>query len=144
MSRRHKALMEYTLEHFDELITRYNLDINKEVTNYGFSITLENADNSMSVYYGTHPYDYPFYFDVRYCKQSFFNKRNVLYKTDTEEITSLWGFGKDLNTKISTSLEQDIPMIDKCCQKAIEMFEYFEKMSSEEYLIAHKKFSQDR
>jgi hypothetical protein len=123
------------------LTERYYLAVIKEkkVGVHGFSIQLENEKDFMNIYYGTHPYDYPFAFDVRYCKQKYINKDFCLYATDTKEITSLWQFDTALDTSITGDFERDAPVISECCKKAVEMFAHFQAMSDDEYRDAQNR-----
>ena len=125
---------------FEGIISKYDLRVSKDNTGgYGLSIELENERDFMSVYYGFHPYDYPYEFSVRYCKQSFIDKNFVLYRTDTKQITPLWMFDRNINIQLTGSYEEDAQVITECCKKAVEMFEYFQAMSNEEYYEASEE-----
>ena len=127
-------IIAYILDCFDDLIAKYRLSVNvRKQTETITGIDLENKSDAMYICYSTHPSDYPFRFDVRYCKQKYIDKDFALYRHDTMEIVSLWRFDKHLNTTITGSLEKDIPIIYECCKKASEMFIYFQGISDDEY-----------
>ena len=137
----HDEIINYVLDCFDDLIIKHNLAVNIEIPlKTLFSIDLENKNDFMHICYSTHPSDYPFSFDVRYCKQKFFDRTCALYRTDTREITSLWRFDKNLNTTITGSLKKDMPIISECCKRTSEMFDCFQNMSDAEYYNASEKF----
>ena len=133
-------MIAYIRDCFKDIIAEYSLSVkvNKSMKRL-FTLDLENENDALYICYSTHPHDYPWSFDVRYCKQKFFDKTFVLYKTDTNEIVSLWRFDKQLDTTITGSFEKDMPIISECCKRASDMFIHFQRMSDDEYAIAAKK-----
>jgi hypothetical protein len=131
----------HTMSCLDDLITEYRLTVDKEIDATSFRIVLESRDDFLSLSYSTHPGDYPFHFDVRYCKQALFDRSFALYQFDTTGITTLWGFDHSMNTRIVVSLDEDRLVIADCCARTKMMFERFAKMSVEEYSIAYKEYS---
>lgn len=133
-------MITYILNCFDELITKYSLAVNiKRPLEAIFTIDLESKNDAMYICYSTHPSDFPFSFDIRYCKQKFIDKEFALYRHDTKEIISLWRFDRHLDTTINGSLKKDMSTISECCKIASEMFTYFQGMSDDEYCIASEK-----
>jgi hypothetical protein len=129
--------MEYTLDCFRTIISRYGLTAVKKMTgNFGFKINLENDTDFMHINYGRHPHDYPFHFSVSYCRQKYLNKNSALYETDTKQIIPLWAYEKTINTKITGSYEKDTAVICECCNKASEMYAKFQAMTDDEYEAA--------
>ena len=128
-------MMAHVLDCLKDFVTEFNLDVSKRADKYGFHLEFENKNDWLYISYATHhPYDYPFFFDVRYCKQKFIIKDSLLYRTDTKEITPLWSFNDKLNVSISGIFEEDIPIITECCKITADMFSYYQAMSDDEYL----------
>jgi len=130
-----RKMMAYVLDCLKDFIVKFNLDIIKRIDKHGFYLELENENDWLSISYATHhSYDYPFFFNVGYCKRRFINKGAMLYRTDTTEITPLWRFDDKLNISVTGIIEEDIPIVAECCKKTIDMFSHYQAMSSSEYL----------
>ena len=129
-----RKMMAHVLDCLKDLVIEFNLDIIKSIDKHGFNLEFENENDWLSISYATHhPYDYPFFFNAVYCKQKFINKDALLYRSGTKEITPLWKFDNKLNINITGGID-DIPIVTECCEKAVEMFSYYQAMSDDEYL----------